>query len=598
MENEKKWTPKFLILAMAVLAASTFLAWLTASGGGSTKIQRYTVPAENGANMSYVAWIPKSATSERPAPAVVLFPGRSSNGHQLDNWCMEYARAGFVAATVDWNGNGETDLMSTQDQYVRAVMESVIAMPYVDSKNIAAFGNSAGNTAATLACELYPENVTTYINDVHPWLFADLPAGVNLMMIEAAHDQYVTHFVGGQEEVERAVTEAWGLSEPVVQGKTYINPDDGTMRQFVITNTIHQTSALDGAGIRASTSFLSEVFPDTGAKAPARSLFPLYQLFQLFGYAGIIMFVVAFGMALYENIPFFKAIGNAPTPNKGLRGAALAKNVIIALAIPLITFFPVSWAFHNAEFLNPIFQSRNLRGIIGWLVTNSVITLVMTGFKARKAKRAGSPMKAADFGFAGEGESLRWGKVARAFLLALATVLVTYSWVGLVENMSGLNYQIWNVLNISRIPANRVFHCIPFVCCTVVIMLGGNIGMNTSRRLADTGHPNKDMAKQIVLNVCVSAGVITALLLLQYGIGQLTSVYIMPQLENLGSGGTSSGSLDFSFGFPLIMGFSAGMSTYFFRKTGNIWIGMFMSALLGGIVGVVGSTFITVHAVI
>ena len=68
MENEKKWTPKFLVLAMAVLATSTFLAWLTASGGGSTKTQRYTVPAENVANMSYVAWIPKSATSERPDP--------------------------------------------------------------------------------------------------------------------------------------------------------------------------------------------------------------------------------------------------------------------------------------------------------------------------------------------------------------------------------------------------------------------------------------------------------------------------------------------------------------------------------------------------
>ena len=78
--------------------------------------------------------------------------------------------------------------------------------------------------------------------------------------------------------------------------------------------------------------------------------------------------------------------------------------------------------------------------------------------------------------------------------------------------------------------------------------------MNTSRRLADTGHPNKDMARQIVLNVCVSAGVITALLLLQYGIGQLASVYIMPQLENLGSGGTSSGSLDFSVRLPAYHG--------------------------------------------
>ena len=105
------------------------------------------------------------------------------------------------------------------------------------------------------------------------------------------------------------------------------------------------------------------------------------------------------------------------------------------------------------------------------------------------------------------------------------------------------------------------------------------------------------MARQITLNVLVSAGVITLLLILQYGVGWITGIYMMPQFENLGGGGTSSGALDFSFGFPLIMGFSAGISTYFFRKTHNIWIGLFTSTILAGFVGVVGSTFITSHAV-
>ena len=105
------------------------------------------------------------------------------------------------------------------------------------------------------------------------------------------------------------------------------------------------------------------------------------------------------------------------------------------------------------------------------------------------------------------------------------------------------------------------------------------------------------MARQIALNVAVSAGVITLLLLLQYGVGWVAGTYMMPQLENLGGGGTSSGSLDFSFGFPLIMGFSAGISTYFYRKTNNIWIGLFTSTILAGFVGVVGATFITGHTV-
>jgi len=172
-----------------------------------------------------------------------------------------------------------------------------------------------------------------------------------------------------------------------------------------------------------------------------------------------------------------------------------------------------------------------------------------------------------------------------------------YAWIRFVETAFGINYQIWNVLNISEITPKRLLASIPFVLCTIVIMLASNIGMNTSRRLVETGNPQKDMFRQVVLNVSVSAGVVTGLLLVQYGIGWATGHYIMPQLQNVGGGGTSSGSLDFAFGFPLIMGFSAGMSTYFYKKTNNIWIGTFISAIFGGLVGVASSTFILPTAV-
>lgn len=586
----------FLTVAILVLVCSTILAWGVATGFGSTHIQRYTVPAENGTNMSYVAWIPDNATDETPAPAVILWPGRSSNSHQMDNWALEFARNGYVAINVDWNGNGETDLMSSQEEYVTALMESVLDMPFVDPENLAVLGNSAGNGAATIACALYPDQVVAYIDDVHPRLLENAPEHINIQVIEAVHDQYVQEFVGDQNAVFQTLTEAWGLESTVVENQYYGSAEDGTLRQFVITNTIHQISALDTAGIAAAVEFLGKVFPNTIPNPPSGQVLGFYQLFQIFGYAGIIMFILAFGIFLFEQVPYFNAIGNDPTINRGLRGTALGKNIAFALIVPLITFFPVSWWFHNREVLNPVFQSRNLRGIIGWLVTNAVINLVILAVKASRARKEGRPLTAAELGFAGEGETLKGYKIWRAFLLACLTVFTAYAWVKLVDMTLGINYQIWNVLNISAIPANRILPAIPFICCTMIIMFAGNIGMNTSRRLADTGNPTRDMVRQIVLNVLVSAGVVTGLLLAQYGIGWLTGVYMMPQLENVG-GGTSSGALDFSFGFPLIMGFSGGMSTYFYRKTNNIWIGMFISALLGGFVGVVGSTFITGHAV-
>ncbi len=597
MKTERTGTkrPVFLLISVLMVVVPTILIWLISSGGGKTIIRRMTVPAADGKSLSYITYIPENAQHGEPAPAFVIWPGRSSNSHQLDMWAMEVSRRGYVGITVDWNGNGETDVLGDQELYVRALMDSVTDMPYVDKEYIAVLGNSAGNSAATTACKLYQDNVVAYIDDVHPRLLGDQPE-VNTLVIEAIADQYVKTFVGEQDAVKAVITEAWGLSETVEEGKLYGNAEDGTLRQFVVTPTIHQVSALNSRGMEAACEFLAHFMPDTGKNNVTGTVMLWVQLLQVLAYAGIIMFVAAFGNLLYENVPYFHAIGSEPSPNNGLRGKALVINVLVAVAIPLITFFPVSWAFHNAEFLNPLFPSRNLRGILGWLVTNAVITLIMTACGSWKAKQKGVIKTASDYGFAGPGEKLEIRKAGRAFLMGAVIVATVYAWVELVEKVFGINYQVWNLLNISEIPANRLFKAIPFILCVVVIMFAANIGMNTSRRLAETGNPHKDMAKQIALNVFVSAGVITLLLLTQYGVGWLTGHYMMPQLENVG-GGTSSGSLDFSFGFPLIMGFSSGISTYFYKKTNNIWTGLFTSAILAGFVGVVGATFITGHAV-
>ena len=594
-QNKRK-KPTFLLVSILVVVISTVLIWLLDSNFGRTRIQRLTVPAGDGNIMSYEVFIPENATDATPAPAFVVWPGRSSNSHQLDMWGVEMSRRGYVTITVDWNGNGETDVLPSQDAYVTALMDSVLDMPYVDTQNIVVLGNSAGNSAATSACSLYADNVVAYIADVHPQLLTDQPP-VNTLVIEAMSDQYVKYFIGGQDEVFAYLTEAWQLPETVEEGKLYGNAEDGTLRQFVITPTIHHVSALNAAGMEAAGEFLAQFMPDTGSNDVQGTILLWVQLLQVVAYAGIILFVAAMGSWMYTNIPYFHAIGNEPVPNNGLRGAALGRNIVVAVAIPLITFFPVSWLFHNAEFLNGIFPSRNLRGILGWLVTNAVITLIMTAVSGAKAKRGGHPKTAADYAMAGVGEKVQPFKIWRAFVMGAIIVATVYSWVSFVEEIFGINYQVWNLLNISAIPGNRFFKAIPFTCLVFVILLAANIGMNTSRRLPDTGNPTRDMAKQIVLNVAVSAGVITLLLFLQYGVGWITGIYMMPQLQNLGGGGTSSGALDFSFGFPLIMGFSAGISTYFYRKTNNIWIGLFTSTILAGFVGVVGATFITGHAV-
>ena len=48
-------------------------------------------------------------------------------------------------------------------------------------------------------------------------------------------------------------------------------------------------------------------------------------------------------------------------------------------------------------------------------------------------------------------------------------------------------------------------------------------------------------------------------------------------------GQSSVGSLNFAFAFPFLMGSMGALNTYFFRKTGTIWPGSFLTALIAGI---------------
>lgn len=596
-KNINKSGRRFLALSLCVLIISTLMIWALATSFGNTKVMRVNTPGENGRTISYSAWIPSNATNETPAPVLVLFPGRSSNGHQLDCWSIEFARRGYVVVNADWNGNGETEIMSSIDMYVSGIMDSLLTMPFIDKDAITVLGNSAGNSAATLAANNYPENVKIYIDDVHPRLIAGVPETTSILVIQAQADQYVNAFVGNVDAVKTKLTEAWGLSETVVEGKFYGSAEDNTLRQYVVTNTIHQISALDFKGIQAACDFMGHIFEQPIPMESKDQILGIYELFQILGYAGIIMFILSLGITMYYEIPYFTAIGNAPTPNKGLRGKKLTTNVIVALLIPLVTFFPVTWLWHNAEFLNGIMRSRNLRGVIGWLLTNAIITLIILWVGIAKKKKNGEKIVPSDYALCGEGEKVQGFKILRAFILACIVVAITYAWVRFVEVATGLNYQIWNVLCITEMTPYRLFWSIPIIICNIVNMFAANIGMNTSRRLAETGNEKMDMFKQVVLNVCVSAGVVTGLLILQYGIGWMTTQYIMPQFQNLGGGGTSSGSLDFAFGFPLIMGFSAGMSTYFYKKTNNIWIGLFISAIFGSLVGMAAATLILPTAV-
>ena len=84
MNNEKKKSPSRLLMgSFIVLLISTIILSGLCTDWGKVKITRVNLEAHDGQTVSAIMYVPKSATSEAPAPAAILLHGRSNSENRI-----------------------------------------------------------------------------------------------------------------------------------------------------------------------------------------------------------------------------------------------------------------------------------------------------------------------------------------------------------------------------------------------------------------------------------------------------------------------------------------------------------------------------------
>ena len=162
-----------LCIGLCVILVSSFFASMIQSAGFSVKVSdlrnvsnssRIEIEGKqvsvSGKVVSGILFVPKNATEANPAPAVVLTHGYLNNRElQLQN-AIELARRGFVVLTIDREGHGnypnsgtQNAMMATAGLYDSA--KYVYNLPYVDKTRVGISGHSMGGmtTASVLSSD-------------------------------------------------------------------------------------------------------------------------------------------------------------------------------------------------------------------------------------------------------------------------------------------------------------------------------------------------------------------------------------------------------------------------------------------------------------
>jgi hypothetical protein len=264
------------------------------------------------------------------------------------------------------------------------------------------------------------------------------------------------------------------------------------------------------------------------------------------------------------------------------------------IALPTILFVPVSAVIMSWTPITALFTSTNLNGIIGWLTTLGLISLVLLAVRINKAKKAGTTIPLSDLALGGMAETtLNRERVIKSILMGSLVVAMVLIWLAAIEGFAGVNYQFWNIVTMNRVNHSRFIRAIPYIVMIFFTMITGCMGMLVTRRLPESGNEQRDMVTAVVVNLLIAAAPLAILLIAQYG-GSLivgTGATILPQLRG-GSGGTSTGALDFSFGYCWMMGTMNAVITYLYRKTGAAWPGIIMCSMYAGFITVAAFTLV------
>jgi alpha/beta superfamily hydrolase len=597
-QTEKKKAVRFFSVTMLILLVCSIFIWGFQTSWGKVHIERIYLNSQDGTSVSSLIYIPKTATDETPAPVAVIYHGRSNHAHSNDTWSMELARRGMVVLSPDLQGGGESD--PDIDRGIQAITTAQYAnsLSFVQKDSLNLIGYSAGTATVLQTYGAMPDKVNSVCEVFGPFMM-QMAGGFDFVdahfgLIKSTADQYDYHFIGDPDACLKATGEMAGI-DGLQPNKDY-QRNGKLFRYAVIDGTLHQTGNISGATIEEIVKFENDVvkFPvqlDNGDLAWLPQ-----QLFSGIACIAMMFLLAALVNLLMQNEYFAGAANPVPrggTPRKGVKAWCI--DLLFSLVIPALIFVHVSaytikWTGLGTRWTK-ILPSANLNGIMAWLVVLALIGIVRMIIRANKAKKEGKPLTLGDYALGADGDTkIDWSKAGKSCLMALIVVIFVFTWLWLIEGFLGINYQVWNLSTYLKMSPMRIVRAIPYCLIIFFVMFVGNM---SQRILPSTGNEKKDMWRAVIVNTVLTASALFVLLVAQYGGSMIigTGQTIIPQIDIYGTGqNTSSGSLDFAFGYCYMMGGTTGVVTYLYRKYGNIWVGVIPAAIFAGMVTLSGFT--------
>jgi pimeloyl-ACP methyl ester carboxylesterase len=567
-----------LVVALALVFIGSLIAWNIQTSGGTVRVIDVRFMGSNGVPMSGLLYIPPNATSETPAPGIVAIHGYINSRETQDGFAIEFSRRGFVVLAPDQTGHGFSGPPSFANGFGGPDSLAFLrSLDIVDPDNIGLEGHSMGGWASLIAAGIMPDQYQSIVVEGSSTGTFGAPEGTNqfprnLALVFSEYDEFSLLMWGSQKAADVNKTEKlkalFGTTEDVEVGRVYGDISAGTARVLYQPPITHPADHLSTEAIGYAIDWFNQTLQGGNGLPSSDQVWFWKEIGTLIALIGLVMSFFPIGGMLLNTYPFRSLQGPIPAM-KPVTGWGWWLGAVLTAAIPALTFFRFNHLADAPWQANPLFPQNLTTGFMFWAVGNGLITLVLFllwHFLVNRKAGAG----AENYGLTWENR-YDWPEIGKSFLLAALIAFIGYLILAAMDFFFKVDFRFW-VVALKPMSALhfRIFlgYLIPFA---IYFLILSTVLHGQMQRLTPAGQP-VSLRTALLVNTALLITGMVVLLLFQYITLFTTGALPNPEApESLLS--------IVAIQFVPILAIVALISTYFFYKTGKIYVGAFLNAI-------------------
>lgn len=578
------------LIALVLILGGGIIANVTQTAGGQINVRQVSFTGTDGIMMSGLLYVPNTATSETPACGVVATHGYFNSHDTMDGFSIEMARRGCVVLAVDQTGHGFSDAPAFANGYGGPdALGYLSSLDIVRKGDIGLIGHSMGGWASVIGAAAHPTSYRSLIllsSSTSTPPLEPIPGTPtfpkNLAVIEAQYTEFSQIMwlepIGGQLPDSPRMQKVFGLSGPIQVNHVYGSTADGTARVLNLVPTTHPGITFNSEAIGDAVSWFQQTLIGVSSLPASDQIWLWDEIGTLLALIGIGLLLFPVGTMLLR-LPFFSELAAAPPVSMAAKGINWVIGAVILILVGVLTFYPFQ-IFGDNWPVTAIFPQSFTNGIMTWAVGGALIGLVLfTAWHLALNRRQGAQLS--NYGITGEENRLEWRKIGKALLLALLVIAAVYIALAFLNWAFNTDVRFW-VFNIKPVDAQRFPYWLAYVIPFTLYFLVLNAILHGQLRLAHLA-----LGWQMLINVVVLVIGYVVLEIVEYiplFAGHTLATVDQPLLTIVG------------YQFVPIYILVATISTYFFHKTGRIYVGAFITGIL--VTGIIIASTATQYGVL